>query len=930
MKTVAVFPRQYFFGTYGWVKIVFLGVLSSLLLSLVFSVLFFTIEKKSKDMGKPHITDRKPSLAYTGIVFAILCLVLLVVLLFRFVGIFGWVSAWPLYLMVMLGLGSVALFVSDLIFLYRRECTDPDKFLNAMGQCVCRGSLFQQKNGSCGCPKGSERSGVSCLGGCKTGSDCDSGICSKDGNCCAKGFISCGGNCCDPLFCKNGVCCAPERQCGSSCCLPEATCDTQTKTCVVACGPFKVPQDKICFETTGDPETLKGIGAGLAAQKIQYTIDESKETLYAVFDRSTCSFDPDIGFTPPSVSANGVVFYPCLPTNKYGEIQESDLSKKNPGLYEPLQYNICVPSGDASSSLDQYQTCWERLRPVGKPAQTLEKCLVDTKCELNNYANLDYFKDINQAIKTRQALIYAAGGEDLNAPSNVSYQGNFCGSTTGNAPGSVKILSQKITGPDCTTPQQKSLFCLQNGGFSNARIVVNRGDVCNTIIDCDADPGKPSLKNYKINGSESAYSAYKGSQEEKVGAVPKEAYIYLRECPTLAPLPKDSGIWPDDQRSKFVSCPENLAKIQTKGSTGKEGETDYASFLCSPTGKLYFGKTNEQSYYTVDASKYDPVYRKDQFVFAPHVGICGNGVWNGDPATIKQGICITEDQKKQIQNVYLPQFEQNAFINNQPPDVYRFWVGDVEIFNKNNSFVSAGMQGRTFNGGFLRTVDASRADAKGENVFMISQTNVITDQDDIVYLNDDNVGHPFSALSIMENGGVGCVSIYGNCDAGSNNYCDPKKQYYLNNRCLWNLEFTETPNTDVAIKIVEAFTRKKFLVEKRAFQMRSTQTSPKPLNYIYRQLFPVGVGDQEKVIFLFSDNQPSPVPLQFRKQTQKLFAPASTSTPLPIQPVHRKNPHATPVWVWPVFLLPFIALAIGITLWILFQKRRLRASTATK
>jgi len=228
----------------------------------------------------------------------------------------------------------------------------------------------------------------------------------------------------------------------------------------------------------------------------------------------------------------------------------------------------------------------------------------------------------------------------------------------------------------------------------------------------------------------------------------------------------------------------------------------------------------------INMDNYDPriVFGSVNDYFQSVNGCSGRTIWDGN-STIDRYMCFTEDQTTSIYNDMLD-FATKKFITSASSQTFRFWVDDsIEVVNYHGSLLTPSKSGTPYDGtpfygGFIRVADGC--------CNMLHQDRIITSDDRIMYFNDDNMGHPFSALSISDfyppiDHILQFNSNKGRCD-NSNNFCDPNKGYAIAkcsgddyNNVAWTFEFV-VPQ----VNVVEELCNKNFLYEGRLFKLKKS------------------------------------------------------------------------------------------------------------
>jgi len=867
-KVVQITPKQFLFQSSVVTRTFAILFILFTLACIILTVSFMTIHTTSTDiLGQKHWTGENPYLAYSGIATGILTIVCGIVILTQTVKIFGWSWNTPLGVVVIFSSISLALMIVDFIFLYKRECVDPDKYLNQLGQCVCKGSLVEQ-NGMCGCPPATLRDGTLCLAGCTKDADCPSGQCGPNKFCCPVGTVACGDLCCEKQFCQtddkgNKFCCTDsDRICKDKCCPINSKCiDKDKGICAFQCGPFQVTGDEQCHIQEGDYNTLAETMNVLKQQqipekntdgspKIQLDKkDNNQGTLYFVtkIDTKGCTWNPDAQYTPVEIAPQGnqVDFKPCIPTaqlRSQGNVQED-------------AFNICIPkNGTALTDKKAFDDCRQKSQ---------NDCTGD--CQYVNYAKFDYVKGDQDTVPIiRQALLYSI---QQDTP-GVSYVGNYCGSYPGEPKqGAINIVSRKVDG--CDDPQKQALFCQLEGGYTNSMATFGSGPTCNAIIDCDQEvtgltsQSVSTLGDKQVDTIQKDYPQYQDKSTDPT----KTAYLYQPNCPTPA-QGLDTKYWPNNL-DQFRECPGSLQKLQSEGKFDSgTGETEYETYLCSKnTGQIYKGTTQEFTYYKLNFNfnNYDPRNPPDQSSLFQEIKVsqCDTQVWSGKLEEFQNNMCITPTGI----NVIMDQFKKysgNSFITSNSHSTFRFHVKsgneDIMIVNYGgvlttedrtqqkltpdnscracNEVVSSTVECTTiFNGGFLRViVDCCN--------WLGGTDRPIEASDRVAYFNDDALGHPFSALIIAEapkeqgeqdplSGQIlQFNSNAGRCD-NTNNYCDVDKAFAIaqcqqdyqdqnsESQVAWNW-IPQDIDTNPTRDFIEKITGKKFLWQGRYFKFRKS------------------------------------------------------------------------------------------------------------
>lgn len=584
-------PKDFLFHTYLNVRVLFVISIIFILLSLVFLIYYFASRKKYKDINRDvHYVELKPQWLYTSISFATCSIVFLLVIWFQYYKIFKFQKSKNEWIIISLFLASCAIFATDVAFILSKEpCTDPDKYLDPDGHCVCLPGLQTFSDGSCGCGLGYIRSGDSCLEGCKKDEDCPSGVCNtKTGVCCPMNTILCGDNleCCHQDNCVDdgsggNICCGDNiRLCTDQsgnryCCPPGTVCDPLgSGECVAVCGPKQkntCTPEQDCFVMNGKKDSLNVFAEGLSGKtEIDCKNDSDDCSLYYCTPSTTCNFTTTPQFLPNSTTGNvsTKVFYPCY---NLDELQDAS------GQIGIDQIDICIPKDTDGP----YQSC---LNDDG--------CKSDN-CELVNIAKANYF-DADKKTRIDNAI------KNLNTTQG-NYKGDYCGE------GRIKIFTNTFS-TDCTDEMNAALSCATQGAFQNSKYTYfgktnDNQYYCNSYIECE-EPNQNNIDNpyftsYKIGNIDPIpYNLY---NDNFVNATENNRtiknivtscdgidtthtdYTWQNTCPTkIKTAPVDvwqGGTLPGDAGM----CPLSLEYIQSCGDTSKG---IYDSNFCNSGGQI--------------------------------------------------------------------------------------------------------------------------------------------------------------------------------------------------------------------------------------------------------------------------------------------------------------------------------------------------------
>jgi hypothetical protein len=591
-------PKDFLFHTYLDVRILFVISIIFILLSLIFLIYYFASRKKYKDINRDvHYVELKPQWLYTSISFATCSIIFLLVIWFQYYKIFKFQKSKNEWIIISLFLASCAIFATDIAFILSKEpCTDPDKYLDPEGHCVCLPGLQTFSDGSCGCGLGYIRSGDSCLEGCEKDEDCPSGVCNtKTAVCCPMNTILCGDNleCCDPDNCVDDgsggkICCADTvRICRDEnnkkyCCPPGTVCDPSGgRECVPICGPSGkniCTPEQDCFVMNGKKDSLNVFKDGLSGKTEIDCKNDNDCSLYYCTPSTTCNFSATPQFLPNSTTGNvsTKVFYPCY---------NLDNLKDASGEIGIDQIEICIPT----SNDGPYDTC---LHDDGCKKEN---------CELVNIAKANYF-DADKKTRIDNAI------KNFNTTQG-NYKGDYCGE------GRVKVVANTFS-TDCKDETKAALSCATQGAFQNSKYtyfgkIDDNQYYCNSYIECeeanqnDIDKSNSDtayFTSYQIGDNYPVqYNIYKDNFEpvtlknndlKSCDGVRTDdtSYTWKNTCPTkIKPAPDDvwkGGTLPGDAGM----CPLNLEYIQSCGDTDNE----YDSNFCNTAGQIM--EYNSQSF----------------------------------------------------------------------------------------------------------------------------------------------------------------------------------------------------------------------------------------------------------------------------------------------------------------------------------------------
>jgi len=912
-KVVSITPKQFLFQSSVVTRTFSILFILFTLATIILTIMFMTLHTTSKDItGQTHWTGENPYLAYGGIATGILTIVCGVVILIQTVKIFGWSWNTPLGIAVIFSTVSLAFIVIDFIFLFKRECVDPDKYLNQLGQCVCKGQLSEQ-NGMCVCASGTLRDGTSCLAGCKTGADCPSGQCGANKFCCPVGTVACGELCCDPKYCqtvdgKQFCCTGNDRVCKDKCCPVGSTCiDKDKGICAFQCGPFLTMAGEQCHTQEGDLNTLNSIKDTLIAQDIPEKDDQGKPKIeiqngklffVTKVDPNTCTFNPDLEYTPIQLVSDQLDFKPCIPTAQLS-LDLKDAKEGNFVIQIPTPSQFDPPGSTTLKDGNQWKNC--RLREPDK---------LGTDCERVNYATYDYVNDPDKRAQViREALLQSLQPDSP----GITYEGNYCGGNPGvPKEGSIKIVSRAIQ--TCTDDKEKALFCQLSGGYTNSVATFGKGGTCNAIIDCDQEivglksQSIQTLGTEKVDNVTIPYSGYQDPNDPKI-----TSYFYQPDCPgNVQNL--DPSYWPNNLGlDQFRECPQPLNKLQTPSKTDGTGTITYNTYLCSKnTGQMFKGMTTVSNYYkmNIDQNQYNPKSPPSiDSLFTLVSDDCPKTFWDGNPSTINKDLCFTSAQKEAIYNS-LQSFSTKPFITSASSSPYRFWVNNQdEVVNNGGGYFKTNATG--YNGGFVRVADGC--------CNMLKDDRPIRSDDRLMYFNDDDSGCPFAALWFDDGGGkeiagpgnpggsckdwfypLRCNCDRGRCDS-SNNYCSPSGAFAIakcngdnDNNVAWTW-IPENEQVDSETTLVETLTNKKYLYEQRKFKFQKSNcdlagwyvTVSKGIDFYYGS-----------VLALCNNSADAATVFSFRKQQNpQLFKPKPSAPSVQSQ-----------WWIWVVVAIVLLAL----------------------
>ena len=459
-------PNQYLNHSYRYIQILFYGSIIFIIMSIIFLIYYFASRQKYKDITENvHYINTKPMWLYISISMAILSLIFISTVWFRYFRIFKFQKSRTEFFIISMFVISCGLIGTNIAFIIMKEpCTDPDKYIDKYGNCSCLPGLQSFSDGTCDCGLGYTRIGTSCVQGCQSDKDCPSGICNTDtGSCCQYGDVLCndetsGVICCKKEYCVNDsdtnrlICCPDKssRICKDSsqnsyCCPTGTICDSDSGLCVAQCGPkdnVLCKPDEDCFVMQGQKDSLQVFASGLTNP---YTIDcKSGDTECSLYSctKLDCPFDSSPQFVPQNTSGiqSSKVFYPCY------NVQNLPNASGKTGID---QIDICVPKDPKGS----YNTC----------IQDMDNDCSNTACEKINIAKVNYFdeskQNLNRVNKALQSLVTTGD----------NYKGDYCGK------GKIKLIANKIS--TCNDDVNAAKSCATRGVFQNSKYTyINKDD----------------------------------------------------------------------------------------------------------------------------------------------------------------------------------------------------------------------------------------------------------------------------------------------------------------------------------------------------------------------------------------------------------------------------------------------------------------------
>jgi len=575
MKTIYLDSKDFLFKSSMFVRNTFILSMTTFSASILLFIIFLAMGRVYKDVfGKIHYQVRHTGVDITSLVLNVITIVMITIILYNYVNIFGFVNtrvAW--YLLVFL-LVSMIILSAQVVFLVMNFCNDPDKIYNEDGKCICKNNLLEI-NGKCTCPHGYYLFQDSCIYGCRGVEDCQGEQC-VGGFCCPSPNIACDNQCCPPDLCNDGVCCgSSDRQCLdpktgiTECCPPGTMC--MDNSCVSVCGPsdnlFTCSDGESCLQINGDQDSLKSLQSSFPPEQKSVI---SGNTLYTCAKPPSCSLQPYSVFNPPIIANDDITFYPCYRAGKWTDLDDSKVKPEDNTKYSPLQLNICVPKYE-DATYDQYQNCWKKIR--NGTENNIYNCQGD-ECDLVNILKVDYTSNTPDTQRVNKAMKY----QFLSANDEGTFKGSYCGD------GGVRIRSVRFS-DTCKDLQDKTHASLQGGVYSDSRYVYFDDNVCNTYFDCASSNEKdPFFKSYRYDNVDTTFPS-----SPLISGQSNAIFDYMVNCPTECPQVSDT-VWPTNN-TNYCECPSPLNYIESQ-RTGSESQWVYNTDLCTNTGYIVHEQVN--------------------------------------------------------------------------------------------------------------------------------------------------------------------------------------------------------------------------------------------------------------------------------------------------------------------------------------------------
>lgn len=747
------------------IRILFLtSIISVMFGTILFCTYVLLLQKKTTNIYEFDETTKPPdpsnytSVSYTDNVRPSLlilssCLVFVsmfcvVYILTKFVNVFS-SSSKPIVnylLLVLIVLTNIVILACNGWYIFikpptplpNNSCTDPLKFKNSDGECVCVGNLTDSSKG-CTCAPGSHRKNSSpfqCTNSCTKDEECgNSSFCNLVTNfCCLPGQNPCGLQCCgsketcfgDPLK-ENAVCC-DQPLCatatGAVCCGATQKCvddpdDPNAKICQDYCGKnLLCRQDQKCFSMTGDEESIKQytetlIDSGdVTSDQVEITGSGKNTTLSCCTTPSMCEFTAEPQYFPTIVKARGprLDYYPCLISEKITKLAPLPPDVDPSKFQTPYDLNVCIPKppadpNDIRPSNDDYFECFQRIRPADGSKVDASKCESkndpnNPKCTLVNILHEDYSNPSRQDMIYRTIAVNTFNLQNPNDPNYRAYQGSYCGHPA------YRIINNTVS--ESCSKEEAALACAQMGAYADSKYVAY-GEApnpyggkprryCNTLFECqdfsnenqkrfvnstNKDGEGKYFKSFKFGDIEKTFQTLNNEssalKENDLFYGETNHFVYETTCPPnmqpVDPIYFPSGCTPGDITCDYKNCPDDLKYIQSKG---KKVNNDfyYDTNVCTKQGHIHrVSSETGGKYFSIQIPKEHP----NDFRY---IDMYPNNSCNS--TTVPSPNCYTAIQWQQVMTDYqfsLPLTDdiKNTIINSDDGHGYKLFVPTYNI-----------------------------------------------------------------------------------------------------------------------------------------------------------------------------------------------------------------------------------------------------------